>query len=140
MNTSVRTMSGMRRNFASVLASCALAVGLLAQEGHPLVGTWHGDWGPRPQDRTDVTLVIEWDGKAISGLINPGPDAMKIENARLDPSTDPNGWKVHFEANAKGTRVVVDGTIENLTNVRRSVVGTWTQGSSKGDFKMRRDN
>jgi len=65
---------------------------------------------------------------------------MKIENATVDPSPDPNGWKVHFEANAKGVRVVVDGTIQDITNVRRSVVGTWTQGASKGDFKMRRDN
>ena len=101
-----------------------------------MVGTWHGDWGPDAANRTDVTLILDWDGKQISGVINPGPDSLKIENATLDPS----GWKLHFEANAKGQRIVVDGTIENITNVRRSVVGTWTQGSTKGDFKMRRDN
>ena len=137
MSISARTMNVIGRSCASLL----LLVGLLvAQEGHPLVGTWHGDWGPNAQNRTDVTFVIDWDGKTISGIINPGPDSMKIENATVDPSPDPNGWKVHFEANAKGVRVVVDGTIQDITNVRRSVVGTWTQGPSKGDFKMRRDN
>ena len=133
MNTSVRTTNVIGRSFVSLFLLVGL---LLAQEGHPLAGTWHGDWGPNPQNRTDVTFVIEWDGKAISGIINPGPDAMKIENATLDPQ----GWKVRFEANAKGVRVVVDGAIEDITSVRRSVVGTWTQGPSKGDFKMRRDN
>ena len=29
-----------------------------AQEGHPLVGTWHGTWGPNTTERHDVTLVI----------------------------------------------------------------------------------
>ena len=137
MSISARTMNVIGKSFVSLV----LAAGLLfAQEGHPLVGTWHGDWGPSAQSRTDVTFVIDWDGKTISGIINPGPDAMKIENATLDPTPDPKGWKVHFEANAKGVRVVVDGTIEDITSVRRSVVGTWTQGPTKGDFKMRRDN
>jgi hypothetical protein len=139
MNISVRIMSVIGRNFVrrAILGVALLAAfTLAAQEGHPLVGTWHGDWGPRPQDRTDVTFVIQWDGKTISGIINPGLDAMKIENATLDV----NGWKVHFEANAKGTRVIVDGTLQDITSVRRSIVGTWTQGAVKGDFKIRRDN
>jgi hypothetical protein len=44
---------------------------------------------------------------------------------------DRGGAKVH---------VIADGKIENITNVRRSIVGTWTQGATKGDFKITRDN
>jgi hypothetical protein len=43
-----------------------LIIPAFAQEGHPLTGTWHGDWGPRPTHRNDVTLVLDWDGKNIS--------------------------------------------------------------------------
>src|SRR5262249_6867778 len=74
---------------------------LLAQEGHPLVGTWHGDWGPTATHRNDVTLVLDWDGKNITGLINPGPESIKLSKAALEPSSDPKAWTVHFEADAK---------------------------------------
>ena len=117
---------------------------LFAQEGHPLTGTWHGEWGPTPTHRNDVTLVLEWDGKNISGLINPGPESIKLTKAALEPSFDPKGWTVHFEADAKDhdgkpVHFVIDGKIENLTSIRRSIAGTWNHGSVKGDFKITRD-
>ena len=112
---------------------------LFAQEGHPLTGTWHGDWGPTPTHRNDVTLVLDWDGKNITGLINPGPESIKMTKATLEPSFDPKKWTVHFEADAKGNHFVIDGTIENLTSIRRSIVGTWNHGNVKGDFKITRD-
>ena len=115
-----------------------LFVGALAfaQEGHPLTGTWHGSWGPNATQRTDVTFIMDWDGKTVTGIINPGFDGMKLQNVRLEPK----GWAVHFEADAKDGRVVVDGKIENITNVRRSITGTWMQGTRRGDFKIIRDN
>lgn len=116
-----------------------LIVLLFAQEGHPLTGTWHGDWGPTPSQRNDVTLVLDWDGKNISGLINPGPESIKLARATLEPSFDPNKWTIHFEADAKGSHIVIDGKIVNLTSIRRSIVGTWSQGDAKGDFKVTRD-
>jgi hypothetical protein len=113
---------------------------VLAQEGHPLSGTWHGTWGPNPTDRTDVTLVMNWDG-TLSGIVNPGLRSAKMQKAALDASN----WGLHFEADLKDksgamVHVVADGKIEDVTNVHRSIVGTWTQGSVKGDFKVIRDN
>ena len=124
----------------SLVTGFVIAVPMLAQEGHPLVGTWHGDWGPTPTHRNDVTLVLEFDGKNIMGLLNPGPDSIKLSKASLDPSN----WTVHFEADAKDrngqtVHFVIDGKIENLTSVRRSIVGTWMHGNMKGDFKITRD-
>jgi len=118
----------------------ALLIPAFAQEGHPLTGTWHGDWGPTPTHRNDVTLVLDWDGKDISGLVNPGPDSIKLSKATLDPSN----WTVHFEADAKDhngnpVHFVIDGKIQNLTAIRRSIVGTWNHGNVKGDFKITRD-
>ena len=122
---------------AILLLAALIAV---AQEGHPLAGTWHGSWGPNPTERTDVTFVMEWDGKGIGGIINPGFDGMRIQNATLEA-----GWMVHFEADAKDSggnavRIVINGKIENVTNARRSIAGTWTQGARRGDFKIVRDN
>ena len=63
----------------------------------------------------DIIVVLDWDGKAITGMINPGTDNMPIRNATLDP----DGWVVRFEADGKdrsGTALsyVIEGTIENL--------------------------
>jgi hypothetical protein len=122
-----------------LLASLMLVVSAFAQEGHPLKGTWLGDWGPNKTDRNQVTILMDWDGKQISGQINPGPGAIPIKNATLDPK----GWMVHFEADAKNNagqnvHYVVDGKIENLGLYNRSIVGTWNHDNVKGDFKISR--
>jgi hypothetical protein len=126
----------------SCLLACLIAVALVsAQEGHPLVGSWHGTWGPDSKERKDVTVIMLWDGKNITGMLNPGPEAGPLERASLDP----NGWMVHFEADLKDSsgaavHVIADGKIQNISNVRRAIVGTWVQGSAKGDFRITRDN
>jgi hypothetical protein len=122
-----------------LLSSLALATAALAQEGHPLKGTWLGDWGPNKNDRNQVTIVMDWDGKQITGQINPGPGAIPLKNATLEPK----GWLVHFEADAKNAagqnvHYVVDGKIENLGLANRAIVGTWTHDNVKGDFRIQR--
>jgi hypothetical protein len=117
-----------------------LALPLIAQEGHPLVGTWHGSWGANPKERTDVTVVMNWDGKNLSGMINPGPQSLKLSG-----TLDPSNWSVHLEGlgkdpSGKAVHVQIEGKIENLTNVRRSIVGAWTEGATKADLKITRDN
>jgi hypothetical protein len=122
-------------------AVVALASTAFAQEGHPLVGTWYGDWGSSPQQRHDVTVVMTWDGKKIDGTIDPGPDAVPFKTATLDSST----WTVHIEAEraakdkSAAVRYVIDGKLSNLGSYNRTLSGTWTQGESKGDFKLARD-
>jgi len=114
----------------------------LAQEGHPLVGTWYGDWGPSPKERHDVTIVMSWDGKTIGGTVDPGPDAVPFKAATLDSST----WTVHIEAERPDKtkpgallRYVIDGKLANLGSYNRTLTGTWSQGATKGDFKLTRD-
>ena len=114
---------------------------IFAQEGHPLVGSWHGSWGATPEQRTDITLVIDYDGKKATALLNPGLNSVHIDEITLDPST----WSIHFAVDGKDqsglpVHVSAEGKIENITNVRRSISGTWTEGSAKGSFKIVRDN
>ena len=111
-----------------------------AQYGHPLKGTWSGDWGPNDKVRHRVLLELNWDGKAITGTINPGPNAVKLRTASLDPSS----WAVRFEAEGKtaaGATVsyLIEGQIENLGAYRRVLSGTWYQGSELGDFRLTRN-
>jgi hypothetical protein len=135
-----------RRSFLVTCAAAAAAVlvpgfsralsVVHAQEGHPLAGTWHGTWGPDAAHRHDVTLVLDYDGKAIVGMMNPGPDAIHFTRATLDPDR----WAVHLEAAPKqGAPVIIDAVIQDVTSRHRSLVGTFSQGSDKGDFKAARD-
>ena len=125
--------------FMGLLLSLLAVVSAFAQEGHPLKGTWLGDWGPNKNDRNQVTIVLDWDGKQITGQINPGPNAIQLKNATLEPK----GWVVHFEADAKNAagqavHYVVDGKIENLGLYNRSIAGTWSHDNVKGDFRIQR--
>ena len=122
-------------SIASVLGE-ARAV---AQEGHPLKGSWIGTWGPNRNQGNDLLLVLTWDGKNITGTINPGTDNIPIKNATLQP----DGWLVHFEADAKDKAgkpitYVVEGKIGNLPLPNRTLTGTWKNQEENGVFKLSR--
>jgi hypothetical protein len=133
----------MRQRFPSVaiVASALLvAASAWAQFGHPLKGTWSGDWGPTKDKQTHVVLEFNWDGKAITGNINPGPKAVPFQRAELDPST----WTVHIEGAGKDAsgapvRYVIDGKMENIGSYQRVLSGTWIQGTEKGTFRVVRN-
>lgn len=118
---------------------CLASAGAAAQEGHPLKGSWLGTWTGNSTHGSDVLVVLNWDGKAITGTINPGTDNMAIRNARLDP----DGWLVHLEADARDKSgralvYVIDGKIENLHLPNRAIVGTWKNQQESGEFKINR--
>ena len=48
----------------------------------PLSGTWTGDWGPSERDRNQATVELKWDGKALTGTVNPGPN-LEMDSAGL---------------------------------------------------------
>src|SRR5688500_13854432 len=69
------------------IAAVAFTVAAAAQEGHPLAGTWYGDFSTGNQ-KNDLTVIMKWDGRSVTGLINPGPDSRPITSAVLT-ITDP---------------------------------------------------
>jgi hypothetical protein len=141
--------------FVCVLLSAASAP---AQEGHPAKGTWVGHWGPTLTVQSRIVVVIDHDGKTMSGVLNPGPNAVPLKAARLDitPGQPSPGkgispilpiFKVSFEADArdaKGTPVaiVAEGTMHAVALYNRWIEGTWTQTSGgktvKSEFKIAR--
>jgi hypothetical protein len=112
-----------------VLAASAFA---LQSGGDMLTGTWVGDWGPSPSDRNQVTVDLKWDGKMLSGTVNPGPNAVVLQKSTYDPKTK----AVHFEADAKGhsgntVHYKIDGKVDGS-----AMTGTWNHDTVKGDFRI----
>src|SRR5258708_26092033 len=128
------------RHVPVLLMALLMAAPALAQFGHPLKGTWSGDWGPAKDNRTHVLLELNWDGKAITGTINPGPKAVALQKADFDA---PN-WTVHLEADGKdATRKAIhynnDGKVSKIGTQNRLMSGTRTQGAVQLDFKLTRN-
>ena len=86
-----------------------------------------------------MLFVINWDGKAITGMINPGTDNIAIKTATLDPDK----WMVHFRGRRQGQAgrrdvCVIDGKIENLAMHNRFITGTWKSQQGSGAFRIQR--
>ena len=118
----------------ALVAGLVLAASAFAQQSgsNSLSGTWVGDWGPSPSDRNQVTVDLKWDGKMLSGTVNPGPNAVPLQKSSYDAKTK----AVHFEADAKGhsgntVHYKIDGKVEGST-----MTGTWSHDTVKGDFKI----
>jgi hypothetical protein len=120
----------MRKIFAAaLLAIVAAGLSAWAQEGHPLAGTWHGEWKNGNQT-SRVVLFMQWDGKSISGVMNPGPGAVPLK-----VTLEPKDWMVHIE----GGNTMIDGKIEEIGKYNRKITGTIAQGQSKAELKLTRD-
>src|SRR6185503_4983637 len=104
-------MKTIRFSVSAVAIVAAVAVmsslQVVAQEGHPLKGTWYGDFGSTPTGpRRDLTVVMNWDGKVVTGTINPGKNAVPIKTAMLDikPGTPAIPAPPPAEGQAAGNR------------------------------------
>lgn len=111
-----------------------------AQEGHPLSGTWHGDWALGGTERHDLTVIMDWDGKQVTGLVNPVTDRASLIDAKLDSSH----WTAHFavdlkDGSGKVRHCVADGKLEHLGSDRRTLTGRWICGTEQGEFQLVRD-
>jgi hypothetical protein len=113
-----------------------------AQFGHPLKGQWSGEWGPKDKPNR-LLLNFEWDGKAITGVINPGPNGAVVKSVVFD-YTNPSSWGVKItaegkDASGKPVAISVDGKLENIGAYMKNLHGTWTQGGQKGEFAVTRN-
>jgi hypothetical protein len=125
----------------SVVVGFMLTLTPRAQEGHPMDGSWVGDFGPTKDQRTRVVVLIAWNGKTkmLDVTINPGKNAIPAKVVRVNPAD----WSLHVEADgkdAKGQAVsyVFDGKIDDLGTYNRSILGTWTVNGMKADFSITR--
>ena len=137
----------MRALFMAVIVA-ALSVGVIAQEGYPMTGTWYGEYGTGAA-RKDLTFVIKWDGSKATGIMNPGPGSTPITAVVLDIIPGKPGTR--SLNNAAGTEAVppvfnvkitagdltLEGKMQNPVGGNRSIVGTYTKGAEKGPFTIK---
>jgi hypothetical protein len=120
-----------------MFASLTAGTSVTAQEGHPLKGSWIGTWGPAKSHSPDLLVILNWDGKAITGMINPGTDNIPIKSATLVPE----GWVVRIQADGKDASGAVlnysiEGRLEDLALPGRSIVGSWKNQRESGKFEL----
>ncbi|HEY6509127.1 MAG TPA: hypothetical protein VIY56_13995 [Vicinamibacterales bacterium] len=135
----------MRRLVQALVIAASLSVlsgAAYAQFGHPLKGQWSGEWTSRSQANR-LLLTLDWDGKAITGLINPGPNAATVKSVTFD-YTNPSAWGVKVtaegkDASGKVVSISIDGKLENIGAYRRLFHGTWVQDGQKGEFALTRN-
>jgi hypothetical protein len=128
------------------LACLGLAVSAFAQFGHPLSGTWSGDWGSSKDKRQRLLVQMHYDGKQVTGTINPGANPATLKAVTVIPGTEaePGIWTIKMEAEGKDASgktvpIVVDAKLQNLGSPNRVLTGTWTQAGVKGDVKLIRN-
>ena len=114
------------------VACFALVATFAVAQMDPLSGTWTGDWGPSARDRNEVTVELKWDDGKLTGVVNPGPNAVELMSASFDPETG----VVKMEAEAPGRRggtlhYMIEGKLEGNT-----MTGTWNHDDRNGDFKI----
>jgi hypothetical protein len=131
------------RALVIVAALIALPMAASAQFGHPLKGQWSGEAGSGAT-ATRLLLDLHWDGKQISGRINPGSaNEAAVTKATIDYSKV-TSWGVQIEAQGKDAsgkpvQIRIDGMLENLGAYYRVFHGTWTQGGQKMPFTVTRN-
>jgi len=114
------------------------AVPLWAQHGHPLVGSWRGDWGTSATERTRLLLTLEFGvDQVIAGAIFENGQRIPLTSAMLDPDT----WTVTLTAERvdgdRTIRYLIEGRIENLgSTTERAIAGRWTEGDIQGEFRV----
>jgi hypothetical protein len=114
----------------------ALVATVQAQEGFPLDGTWRGETTAQDGSHRTIVLVMQWDGKQVSGTINPGPNGWDFNGGKLNPE----GWKFALDTkNPKGAAIHFDGAISNLGKYRRVLAGKWTEAGKMIDIRFVRE-
>ena len=132
-------MRALTCSLAGIVVALALTMPGQAQEGHPLRGSWIGEWKGNQTHDEFVLIVLDWNGREITGTINPGTDNIEITSAELNPAD----WTVRIEADTedsdgRSVDYVIEGNIQDLELPNRYITGTWRNGSERGDFEIRR--
>jgi hypothetical protein len=119
---------------AGVLAAVVTVAG--AQEGFPLDGTWRSQAVAADGSERTLVLILEWDGKQVTGTINPGPQGIDFTGASLNPE----GWRVTLVAkDASGGEIRLEGAIADLGKYHRTIEGKWTEGGRSQDVRFVRE-
>jgi hypothetical protein len=118
----------------SICVGLCLAGAILAQDKgtDPVSGVWFGYYGTSPRDQAQVRVILNWDGKVLTGSVDTGDDPFDLKNATFNPDSGLIHMEVETPGNGRSTyHYVIDGKLETDT-----ITGGWHHQSAKGDFKI----
>ena len=122
----------MRSTVMSLGLVLCLSIAGLLFAADTISGTWTGEWGPNTFERSQVVAQLKYDGKAVTGTIDPGSSPVTISKGTFNEKTG----ALHLEAEGRGrdgarNHYVIDGKLE-----KRSITGTWKYEKGNGDFTI----
>lgn len=126
----------MKFKFAFVTALClSFILPAMAQEGHPLKGTWRGEitmpGGPQP-----VVIIMNYDVDHITGMINPGRQSYNFTETDFDAPD----WTLHAQAKTRdGSDVSFVATLHDIGARNRYLEGMWSQAGMSYPFRITRE-
>src|SRR5262245_36581957 len=120
---------------STVMALCSvlcLSIAVFLFAADTISGTWTGEWGPNPYERSQVVAQLKYDGKVVTGTFNPGTNPVTISKGTFNEKTG----VIHLEAEGRGrdgarNHYVIDGKLQ-----KGSITGTWKYPKGNGDFKI----
>ena len=122
----------MRSTVMSLGLVLCLSIAGLLFAADTISGTWTGEWGPNTFERSQVVAQLKYDGKAVTGTIDPGSSSVTISKGTFNEKTG----ALHLEAEGRGrggarNHYVIDGKLEKGT-----ITGTWKYEKGNGDFTI----
>jgi TRAP-type C4-dicarboxylate transport system substrate-binding protein len=104
----------------------------------PVSGPWTGDWGTTAADRSPFRLDLKWDGKAVTGVLQPltpQRPAAGLRNSTFNPATGMLRLEIEVAGlrGAPSVRHILEGKVAD-----GAVTGVWNPGASRGDFKLKK--
>src|SRR5262245_39757905 len=122
----------MRSTVMAVCSVLCLSTAVFLFAADTISGTWTGDWGPNRYERNQVVAQLKYDGKAVTGTFNPGPNPVTISKGSFNEKTG----AIHLEGDGRGrdggkNHYLIDGKLEKGT-----ITGTWKYDKGNGDFKI----
>ena len=134
----------MRAKFFCVVGilMSLLTPAAVAQQGHPLVGVWSGDWGPTPAERHPVVVEMLWENTTLERQHQSWRARRRCNQSgetgfdELDRSPRGRGQGRKRQATSASSST---GQLENLGSAKRTLTGTWIRGTTKGNFKVTRE-
>lgn len=132
------SLTGVAKMVLALVLVAAGALSALAQHGHPLQGSWSGDWQGSGGQTARLLILIDFNAdQVISGNIIEGGVRVPITTGVLDPE----GWKVQLGgsgADRAGNQLAlsIEGSIENIGSpTQRAIVGTMNRNGVTGSFR-----
>jgi hypothetical protein len=126
------------RKISALLISILLGAAAFAQTGHPAKGSWLGYWGPDNSNQRRIRLLMDWEDREITGVINPGRNSVTIDSTSIDYDT----WTLTIEAEMPAAdgelqTFIAVGVLDNLGSwTNRRYAGTYNFGDESGSFEL----